>query len=192
MPWLKKTIFLMAALGLLVGALLTRGSEAETELILTWRAANYAPDFYQGKKLPMARSAINVALQATFDHRLFDLADKEIRWYVDGQLVASGLGRHSLTFSAPHLGQATVTIRVSLVNSRGNVNQFLVIPLAQPEAVIDPAQLPRLAGWFYFFNISSPEELTTTWEDLGPRVELRVENMANPLEFANANLIKNP
>lgn len=167
-------------------------SAGPAELILTWKANNYTPLSYLGKALPSRGAVVVFAVQMIENDKLIDLSNKEIRWYVDDGLIRSGVGLTGFAHTVALYNGDSISVRIVVVdNERGDINKFLTLPIVKPEAVIDAAQLPQLKPLFYFFNIASPDELQSEWDDAGSFIKLKALNPNNPLEFANA-FIKKP
>lgn len=164
---------------------------ANPNLIATWKARSYTPLSYIGKPLPVGGTPIDVALTMVDNNRVISLSGAEIRWYQENTLVARGTGRTLFSFIAPHTGQDTMNLRVSVLNYNGRtVDQFINIPIVRPEAVIDQAALPTLKPLFYFFSITDPTSLAISWDDRGTLITLQASHKNNPLEFARAQITK--
>ena len=165
-------------------------AQTPAELILTWQAASFVPAGYQGRALAVAGTPITVALQVIKDGRLVDMSSQKIRWYLDGVLADAGQGRAKITFPAPGLGKQSVVVRASVLEEENLIDQFLAIPISQPVVVIDQRALPILKYLPYFFNVSQESELLANWRESDSRFHLQVENILNPLEFAEATLLR--
>ena len=184
-------MFIIAILmGLISTASLTKAAPAN-ELVITWKADGYIPSSYSGKALPIHGTTVFFAIELVANNKLADLSNKEIRWYVDDNLLRSGTGLTNFAYTVPPFNGDSIAIRVVLIDGKlGNINQFINLPIGKPEAVIDAAQLPQLKPLFYFFNISSPEQLTISWEELDSIINLRAIKFDNPLEFARTSIKK--
>lgn len=167
-----------------VGLLVIANAQLAPELVITWRANTYAPDFFQGKKLPIRGASISLAAQLVDNDRLIDASDKEVRWYADNNLINSGLGLNNFTYVIPQNSGDLLSIRSVIIHRGVEVNQFSEIPIADPEAVIDDSQLPQLKPYFYFFNVNSPNDLDLGWEENSQSITLTAQNPKNLLETA--------
>lgn len=157
--------------------------------IITWRAAAYVPPKYTGKALPPPGGQIEARLILIDNGKITDLSPRVVRWYVDGELAASGVGKTSFSFFAPSTGSDSVTLRVSIPDYSGSqLDTFRDIPLVRPEIVIDAARLPELIPLFYSFSITDPSSLTVAWDDSDGVATIRAKNPANPFEFAQASI----
>lgn len=176
----------------LIGLIGPIGAHAATPvLIVTWKARSYVPLSYLGKALPVGGTPLEVAAALFEGGRAVSLASTEVRWYRENTLVARGKGRTNFSFLTPRTGEDMVRLRVNIPNYQGAaLDQFIDIPLVQPEAVIDAAALPKLTPLFYFFSIVNPSSLTTSWEEAGLSITLQASNKNNPLEFARAQITK--
>lgn len=157
--------------------------------LITWKSAAYVPPKYAGKALPPSGGQIEARLIVTDTGKIADLSLRAIRWYVDGELTASGAGKTSFSFFAPSTGSDSVTVRASLPDYGGSqLDIFRDIPLVRPEIVIDAARLPQLIPLFYSFSITDPSSLAVVWDDTDGVATIRAKNPANPFEFAQASI----
>lgn len=166
-------------------------THAAPTLLVTWRAHSYTPIEYAGKILPAAGASIDIVVAAIEGGRFVSLSPYEIRWYVNDELAARGVGRAALTLTAPRTGEDEIQIRVNLPNYKGQIiDEFISIPIVRPEAVIDRSQLPLLKPLFYFFNVADPSRIAAEWEENNDSLTLRASNKNNPLEFAQTSMVK--
>ncbi|MEK9183879.1 MAG: hypothetical protein AAB890_02295 [Patescibacteria group bacterium] len=186
--------FILSIILLIFVSLISQRSLGETTtpiLIITWKANNYVPAFYLGKSLPIAKTKIDVALQLLDNKKLTDLSKNDIRWYVNNKLENSGIGLVNFSFASPYLGEESILLRTVVLNYKGGEwNQFLTIPIAKPEAIIDAADSSQLKPLPYFFNIPSDNKLKVDWDEDGKYVTLRIQNPTNPLEVAQSSVLK--
>ncbi len=166
-------------------------SAATPALSISWKANGYAPLSYGGKILPSAGTRIDIAALLVENNRAVDLSAYEIRWYANDQFIGGGLGRATANIIAPRTGEDEIRVRANIPRYQNKIlDEFIAIPIAQPEAVINRAKLPLLEPLFYFFNIASPSSLTINWEDKNESVTVRASNKNNPAEFAQATITK--
>lgn len=160
-------------------------------IIISWKANSYAPLSYGGKILPSAGTRIDIAALLLENNRAADLSAHEVRWYANDQFLGGGLGRTTAHIIAPRTGEDEIRVRANVSNYKGKVlDEFITIPIAQPEVAINRAKLPLLEPLFYFFNITNPSSLTIDWEDRSESVTVRASNKKNPVEFAQSTIIK--
>ena len=164
-----------------------------TELILTWKANTYIPLDYLGKALPVPGARIDFGLQMVDENKLINLFDNEIRWYVNNNLISSGSGLTNFSYVPPLINGDSLSIRVVVRNYKeAEINSVAELLLVKPEAVVDPAQLPQFKPLFYYFNVSSPDQIETSWSQTANSVDLRAQSLTNPLEFAETTLLLSP
>lgn len=166
-----------AALAVLTGlaAILQAHAQtaAEPQLFITWQAASFVPADYEGKVLPTNRTKISAAVELIDRGRVIDLRNQVIYWYVNDQLFDNKVGRQTLEFLAPAIGQNSIDLRVELPNIPGSepVLKTIEIPVVSPQAVIQapypenkfyssPIELKALP---YFFNVVSADRLSYAW-----------------------------
>jgi hypothetical protein len=184
----KTAVWLLAILLLVIfffGTGLTSKSRAQTpepKFLVTWRARSYVPSQYKGKTLPTLGSQITVAFDAINQGKVVDLSKRTIKWYLGENILGSGKGMQTITVLAPfdNYGTMSLTIELSSCTDYDCKNKLLPdsmiiksldIPIVEPEAVIEApfpggvfsSYLPQVKGIPYFFNISSPSQLTFTW-----------------------------
>lgn len=142
--------------------------------LITWKTTgSYIPSFYQGKALPTYGANITASLELVSPQgKRLDLSQQTIYWYENDNLVGGGIGVQSVTF--PPLGDApnTINLRVTIPNYNGAYLVHAInIPMVLPEAVIY-APYPNgqssqnsigVTALPYFFNISSPSNLSYAW-----------------------------
>jgi len=166
------------------------GAAPIPESVITWQAQNYAPGSFLGKKLPIRGTTINFAIQLIDNNQLIDASDKEVRWYTNSNLIKSGIGLNNFTYTIPLNSEDLLLVRSVIIYQGVEVNQFLEIPVVDPEVVIDSSQLPQLKPYFYFFNITSPDDLELDWGESADSITLAAQNLKNPLEAARATIKK--
>ena len=182
-------IYLLIAGAFFVGFLVL-GAE-EPDLIVTWKANNYTPAWYLGKKIPIAKTKVDVALQVLENNKLVDLSETEIRWYLDNKLRITGAGRANFSFNAPSTGQGSVIIRVSLPDYKDSeFNKFIVIPIKIPEIVTFKGKTD-LKAWPYFFNVINEDEVVIELEETNESLTARAFNKNDRLEVAREQILKN-
>ncbi len=162
-----------------------------TTIVLTWRAHSYAPIAYAGKTLPSAGTTIDIAAALVEKNIAAAISPHEIQWYLNGTLSGRGLGKLLFSFVAPQTGEDAIEIRAHIPKYRGeSLDAFIIIPIVRPEVVINNAKLPLLEPLFYFFTVADPSSLAVQWDDSGETITVRASNKNNPLEFAQARIMK--
>lgn len=158
--------------------------------IITWKATTYSPKGFSGRSLPPAGAPIDAHVTLTDTGTIADLSEAMIRWYANGELLTSGIGKTSFSFVAPGAGQDMVQIRVSLPDYAASpIDTFRDIPVVRPDIAIDRARLPELIPLFYSFSITNPLSLSVTWDDTDPATAIvNAKNPTNPFEFAHASI----
>lgn len=174
---MKKRIFLATAAGLLIfaaAAPLSHASAQQTseEVMLTWRAETYVPADYAGRVLPARGASVTASVELLDNGRLVDLSGKKINWIVDRQILGSGIGLKTFTFTIPDFASERVRLVARITKSRGvSLEKSADLPVKKPEAVIDipyPSRTAkerdiRLYALPYFFPIKSLEEISFLW-----------------------------
>lgn len=139
-------------------------------VFLTWRAHSYAPAEFPGKVLGTSQSKISAGVEIISGGKTLDLSKTMIRWYGNGDLLASNTGLRQITFYIPET-RGTIDLRVEVDDLKyGTLIKTVEIPVVAPEVVIET---PFTAETFdtnqiiltakpYFFN--SISELVFNWK----------------------------
>lgn len=144
---------------------------ADPRFFISWRAETYAPPTYPGKNLPVNNAAVTVAFELLDGGRPADLSQQPVQWRLNNTLYRSGLGLQTIAFTVEPLQRANVSVTITLPRYRNGLEQAVVIPVVEPEAVID-LPYPRRAvttganlfrGLPYFFTVNSPTALDIQW-----------------------------
>ena len=157
---------------------------AATEFLTSWRADSYVPYFYQGKVLPSPNSNITISFEVLSNGRPLDISSRTVRWYLDNQLYQSGIGLKTISFKTDTIKQTDYQVKISLPKSSNgkDLEEFLIIPLASPEAVIDAPYsnnlvnegINLLRGLLYFFNTRDLKDIILTWTANGQKTSASV------------------
>ncbi len=178
------TLVLFSLLFSILYPLSSRGQQAP-EFMVSWKANSYVPPDYPGKALPSPTSPIEIAFELLENSRIVNLAGNEVRWFINNQLQKSGLGLKTLTYIPLRFERQDKTIRIEVRRYRGaNLEETIVIPIAEPEVVITPLADNIFKALPYFFNTASLNQLNFEWTVNGQRPEGTPEN-PNILELAS-------
>lgn len=173
---MKRQSIIPLAIGgfLFITLAIALSARAQTsEVLLTWQADAYVPADYAGRVLPARGSTVTAAVELLDSGRLVDLSGNKINWIVDGQIMGSGVGLKTFTFTIPDFESERVRLTARITKSRGvAVEKSADLPVKKPEAVIDipyPSKIAkerniRLYALPYFFPIKSLEEISFLWK----------------------------
>lgn len=216
----KTKIFSIAALFFVFGLFSSADAQSissSLEFLTSWRADNYAPEWYLGKFLPIVGSSIQVNFELIDGGKPMDLSKNIVRWYVNGDLVkneSDGLGIKSLATIIPKNSGNKMLIRISVVDYDAGpvLEKVMTIPVLKPEAVIDfPYASDKVGSGLsilkltpFFFNINNLNELEVKWsvngvdyqlyenEDSAWQLDLNVESqMASGFKINLGAFVKN-
>lgn len=148
-------------------------SNAQTapEFLVSWQAVNYVPAGYQGKIFPSRNTPIKVGFDLIDKNKIVDLSANDIQWYLDGEMIQYGKGLKSFLFNS---GGLEHKIRIVALNYQGagtRMDHVITISSLKPKVVI-AARTPDgilglgtqiLEALPYFFNVSSPDDLSFSW-----------------------------
>ncbi|MFA5098806.1 MAG: hypothetical protein WC461_01125 [Candidatus Paceibacterota bacterium] len=159
-------------------------AQTSPQFLISWKAQNYVPNWYEGKIFPTAATPINVSFELMASGKLVDLSTAKVRWYVDDELVKNennGLGIKKISFITPNYFDQTTSVRVAIVDflGQGIIDKMIAIPLVRPEAVIDA---PYADGkiqtgesifktYPFFFNSNNGGNFSVQWSVLGQEPE---------------------
>jgi hypothetical protein len=144
------------------------------DLILTWQARNYYPSDYAGKALATRGTPISVAVELVEDGKLQDLSSANFTWYVDERIHAREVGRKEILFPVSNPVGDDHFVRVIVQRGGNSFESSVQIPVLRQELVLER---PTAGGDFiragakvvfravpYFFNITSFDDLSFTWQ----------------------------
>lgn len=156
-------------------AAIVASAQVAPEFMVTWKADSYAPAGYNGKILPSDGTKIDAALEIIDRGKFADLSATEIRWLINDQILKKGKGLKTVSFTAEGT-RGSQKIAVTAVNYRGaNLSKNIVIPIAEPDVVID-SNVSTFQALPYFFNVANLGQLKFDWVVNGRVAEGDVEN----------------
>lgn len=150
-------------------------SELKTspEIIITWQAPqSYSPGFFRGKTLAAKESKILADLLVIENAKIVDLSNVEVRWFLNGRLINSGLGLDEIEFFLDPLSLRHNDLSVTLRQYKGeDFSKSINIPQSPPTLVFEELSLNNIQNKAaielvihpFFFNIQSIDELSFTW-----------------------------
>jgi len=164
----------------LVGFLFLTGSysmssaQAEPYLLATWRANSYVPSFYEGKRVPIQGSVVDVRIELLSGGKIVDLKNNEIRWFLDRKKISSGIGKKNFKFLVQNSEGVDNNIKIQIVNLDGSIllERIIRIPVSRPQVALQTIY-PRGLGNYslieasafpYFFNVNTLNKLNFGWK----------------------------
>lgn len=176
----KILILIIFGFGFLVFGLAK--AQSIPEFMITWKADSYTPSDYQGKILPSPGSAINLSLELINNKQLVNLSDYEIRWFINNKLQAKNWGLKNLTYKIDELEREDQNILIKIMNYQGkDLEKLITIPLVMPEVIIRPINIGLFKALPFFFNVTSPNQLSFNW---------LINNQAPDKDGEDPNLLK--
>lgn len=166
----------------LLGGSFAHAQTSDPQLMITWRANTLAPAWYQGKILPMSGSGVTVTLAGVMGTSFINLANENISWSVDGKFLQRGRGLRTVTVTVPFGATTNRSVTAQIEGYQGGsrlITKTISIPVVRPAVVID-ASYPgsvfrspsiRVRALPFFFNASSSQSLTYTWNINGSSPE---------------------
>jgi len=166
-------------------------AQTAPEFLVSWRAVNYVPADYQGKILPSKSSRVEAGFDLIDKNKIIDLSKNTVSWFLNENLIASGVGVKTVSFNVNSNLNQTVRITV-LGYSQNNLDQVFLLPVANPEIIIStktPLKTIRNQNWLplqnynfeakpFFFNISDLTFLQFKWRVNNNLVEGTPNNTA--------------
>jgi hypothetical protein len=170
---LRKALLVLSFSALFSIPLFALGQSASgPTLLVTWHAGILAPYDYQGHSFAGAGSPVVVSATLIDNGRIVNLDNTTVYWYVDGDLVESGVGKQSATVYALQVPDASIKVRAQIQNYKGSiVLKTVTIRTTEPEVVLG-APFPNLVvsgdrGVVrllpYAFNVQNPLALAYHW-----------------------------
>lgn len=154
------------------------------EFLFTWSADTIVPEWYEGKAFPSYGSTLTASFEIIEQNgsnkgKLVDLSNKEIRWYVGGDLARTGVGLQSLRIRNEDYPGKDISVRVSIpeyydaeLGRAYEASHYESIPILSPRVVGDyyqfdnkvlPGERVLLSVHPFFFN-ASKESMKVTWK----------------------------
>lgn len=174
---------------------------ADPQCIITWKSQNHAPTWFMGKIIPIRQSSVRVTLEAVSQNpadkgKILDLSNKEVRWYLNGDLVRKGTGMQELTIANNDLSGSNITgsVAFSYYDPTDNSAYFpecwFSIPVTNPLVFLSlpTSSLPTnttstITAIPFFFN-TADQFLVATWTVNGNQVPAtEVSSLALPLSI---------
>jgi hypothetical protein len=129
----------------------------DPELILTWQTDSLNSSGYIGKSLAGQGSTFTLMLEVLDSTKTANLDEYEVRWYLNGSLISSGLGLTQINLTPSSL-VSSMKIKVEIVRyaGAGNVSKSTTIEMAEPKLIISgPAHIlakstPTFRAFYYF------------------------------------------
>lgn len=183
----------------------------QTKLAVTWEARNLYPSTYLGKVFPSTGSIVDMSIVASLGGKLVDLSRALITWRVDESVIARTEGLQNISFTSQKQSGTSHFVRVVVEPVGGGSYEVIArVPVVDPKIVIRQSGTGSevtLRAIPYFFNAPDLSDLNFSWSVAGKksekagdnlltigadsglsgsklRVDLAVNNLANPLEFA--------
>jgi hypothetical protein len=141
--------------------------------IITWQTNTYVPTWYVGKTLPGKGSKISLALMLIDGERVIDISSKKISWFVNNNLISSGVGMTTTTFITDTVLDNNYSIRASIqgYNLKNIESAIGIIPVAASVSITEK----EIAGRYiytanpFYFNTQSLADLSFAWIVQGVR-----------------------
>lgn len=166
------------------------------EFLVTWRAHNYVPADYQGKILPSQSSRVEVGFDLISQNRVVDLSRSNVLWFLNEQLISSGVGMKTASFQVNN--NLRQTVRITVAEYEGNdLSHTFIVPVANPEVIVDtrtPTRIIRNQLWLpianrafearpFFFNVANLNNLRFRW-----RINDQLQNPLGDISILELNL----
>ncbi|MFA6136229.1 MAG: hypothetical protein WC705_02635 [Candidatus Paceibacterota bacterium] len=188
---------LISVFCLLVGFLFINVALAEEpEVIFSWKANSYAPEWFGGKIFPINQSKITTSFEAVSQNnsdfgKILNLSSKNIKWFVNNSLYKEGKGLKSVVITKDDFPRDNIEVKINFEifdeNKNYNlfVNRYFSIPIVSPEIVISHKKTDLLVSLnekinfkaFPFFFSGSLKNLTAKWTVNSIQVERDFENL---------------
>jgi len=177
-------------------------SAAEPDFLVSWKANNYVPESFLGKSFPIYQTPVTISFELISRNvadagKIFDISDRDVRWYVNSRLIGKGNGLKTFTIKNSFFegGKMNVKISVAFFDAEAKkgsqeyfANTYLTIPVVSPKIVIQHASFQRLvsAGSMLdvralplFFN-GAVNSLNVAWDVSGQKPQ---QTSQNPFEL---------
>ena len=193
---LKK--FLVSFIIVLAGLSITSVRAAQTPtngVAISWSTNTYTPASFPGKKLPTSHSPITAWVTVFQNGKAVDASNYHFSWYVGSTLIQSGQNLQKITFNAPKGTELILNLQARVQDENGALSVANIqVPVINPRVAIEanyPGKIvsgnsATVTALPYFFNISTPDSLTYSWQVNG----VSSQSAENPTQ-ANINFGNN-
>lgn len=172
---------------------------ADPEFMVSWKSNTYTPPYYQGKSLPIENSYIDVSFEMISKNandfgKIIDISDKQVRWYINGDIVSRMDGKSELRINNNMISgsRIAVEIEVEYYNDKGNTyfpRKRIEILISNPKVyILNKSKNSSLFenGLSFiaepmFFNANKLSSLIINWSV--NRDELKKENQEFDLDI---------
>ena len=147
----------------------TTGADSAT---ITWHSNSFYPSDFGGKPLPINQSVVSASVTLFQNQKIQDTSNLLVFWYLDGEFLQKGIGLSTVTFPVGKVAGSVYSLKASVETSEGIIDSLIIVPVTNPEVVIDvpvPNLLIKSGDTItlhsipYFFNISSLSDLSFSW-----------------------------
>ncbi len=158
-------------------------AQTQPQFMISWKAYNYAPSWYQGKNFLIYSTPVEIAFELLENDKIVNLSNYEIRWYINNSLFIKGQGIQTILFSPKNQAGNNIEVWISIVNYNSingtctscggkDLNKIIYIPVKNPEVIIDSPYLTgtvKIGGAYkikalpFFFNVNSLKNLSFDW-----------------------------
>jgi hypothetical protein len=116
----------------------TKAQQVNPQFLFSWQPTNsYVPSFFTGKILPNAQSQIAATFELILNGKPIDLSNENIYWYLNNNLIGSGIGIQQLTFPLFGIPPQMENLRIELPNySSGYLMYEIDLPFIRPSVII--------------------------------------------------------
>ncbi|RME58653.1 hypothetical protein D6779_06030 [Candidatus Parcubacteria bacterium] len=159
--------------------------EASVQFLIDWKAESVVPRGYQGKALPGPSTKINVSFNIIDNNKLVDLSNRQIRWYLDDELIESGIGLQTFSFRTFRMGDTYHRVRVEVSNYKNHPERLgavttIRVPVIFPKVVLEApfphhvfsSQKARLPAKIFYYSKDALASIILSWEIDGNRASV--------------------
>jgi len=178
-------------------------AQTENNLLVTWHANNYTPLDFNAKPLPTNGNVVDVSAELLINKKIQNISQAEISWFLDGVFSTKGIGLKEFLFPITKVGRNSHSVRVVVQTKTNKYENLVSIPVFNPIITIEN-KYPRglvasgekisFSVIPFFFNISSPSEITSLWRINGEkqnetRDTVLTLNMGSPKTLDQKNMV---
>lgn len=178
-------------------------AQTSGDLLITWRASNYTPNDFVGRAPSTNGNIVFVSAELLLGKKIQNISQATISWFVDGAFSNKGVGMKEFSFFVTKVGRSSHSVRVVVQTKTNKYEGLVSVPVFNPIITIEN-KYPR--GFVhsgeqvnflvipYFFNISSPSEITSLWtingeKQNGTRDTLLTLNIGSPKTAEQKNMV---
>ena len=144
------------------------------DLILTWQAINFYPNFYQGKNYPTLNSLLILKVQITKNNKLLPPENILFNWEINLNHFSEKIGLDTIKIEPLNflLDKKNLLIKINaIIENKEMIEKIIEIPIKEPLIIIENSYPTKIINFPqanikvfpYFFKASQYSDFKFEW-----------------------------